>query len=114
MNFVIHYSRKVVYSSLKLYSVNMSRFAVVDEQAIQDIIADKNSKNTKKATNVAWTIFADYMKEKNINIDLDIVTKVYLNELLRKFYCEVRKQDGNTYSMQTLKCVRCFSSSESE
>ena len=43
-----------------------SRFASFTEQDIEEIVEDKNLKNTKRSTKVAKELFADHMKEKKL------------------------------------------------
>ena len=42
-------------------------------------------------------IFVKHCKEKNIAFDPKTITKGELNQLLRTFYVEVRKEDGTLY-----------------
>ena len=48
-------------------------------------------------------MFESYLKEKKIEIDIE---NVWLNDILTKFYVEVRKQDGSLYSKATLNSIR--------
>ena len=43
-----------------------SRFASLTEQVIENIVEDKDSRNTKRSTKVARELFGDYMKEKTL------------------------------------------------
>ena len=43
-----------------------SRFALLTEQDIKEIVEDKDSQNTKMLTKVAKKLFADYIKEKQV------------------------------------------------
>ena len=43
-----------------------SRFTLLTEQDIKEIVEDKNSQNTKRLTKVAKKVFADYIKEKKV------------------------------------------------
>ena len=43
-----------------------SRFTLLTEQDIKEIVEDKNSQNTKRLTKVAKKLFADYIKEKKV------------------------------------------------
>ena len=60
----------------------MERFASVKEGDINKILSEKNSVNTHKATSVSWNVFTQYELENKLSI----------NEILRTFYVEVRKQ----------------------
>ena len=59
------------------------------------------AKNLRTDFNVAWTVFQEYIDEKNVPFDLKGIRKEDLNELLRKFHVEVRKRDGTHYLKQT-------------
>ena len=80
----------------------MERFAVIDEKQIQNILDDKNSKNTKKATEASFNILCTYLKARKIEFNFTNVNKSELNDVLRKFYVEVRKQDGRYYFKASL------------
>ena len=38
------------------------------EQAIEKIVGDKDTQNTKRSTKVAKEMFADYVKEKKLSV----------------------------------------------
>ena len=84
----------------------MNRFSTVDEIEIEKQLIDKNSINTHKATKVASNIFFVYLREKQIEIDIETVSFSELNKILTKFYVEVRKKDGSMYSKSTLTSIR--------
>ena len=84
----------------------MNRFSTVDEIEIEKQLIDKNSINTHKATKVACNIFFVYLREKQIEIDIETVSSSQLNKILTKFYVEVRKKDGSMYSKSTLTSIR--------
>ena len=64
-----------------------SRFAASTQQEIEKLVADKDSKNTKKSTKVAKELFYEYLKEKNIQEAHD---KKELAQVLKSFYVEMR------------------------
>ena len=87
----------------------MARFATVGEESKQKILTEKDSLNTQKAGLISYGIFAKYCLEKKIDIDtVDItnVNKAELNEILRSFYVEVRKEDGYNYKKTSLCALR--------
>ena len=43
-----------------------SRFTLLTEQDIKEIVEDKDSQNTKRLTKVAKKLLADYIKEKKV------------------------------------------------
>ena len=68
-----------------------SRFRSLSEGNIAPLLNDKESKNTKKSTKQHCVIFESYLKEKSIR---NPATAVELAAILRKFYAEARKKDG--------------------
>ena len=84
----------------------MSRFATVGEEKKKKILEEKDAPNTKKAGQIAYNVFINYCREKNITIDISTVTKEELNELLRSFYVEVRKGDGSFYKKTSFTSLR--------
>ena len=46
--------------------LSSARFATVDEAEFRRILKEKDSKNTRRATNVAVKIFRTYLKAKNM------------------------------------------------
>ena len=84
----------------------MKRFSSVNEIDLKQLLIDKDSKNTQNATRVAFNIFESYLLEKEITMDFKTVESGELNELLKRFYVEVRKQDGTMYSRATMNSIR--------
>ena len=84
----------------------MSRFATVGEEKKKKILEEKDAPNTKKAGQIAYNVFINYCREKNITIDISTITKEELNELLRSFYVEVRKGDGSFYKKTSFISLR--------
>ena len=73
-------------------SKNMAcRFASSTQQEIEKLLEDKDSENTKRSTKVAKELFYEYLKEKNIQEPHD---KKELAQVLKSFYVEARKKDG--------------------
>ena len=83
-----------------------SRFSSVIEEDLKELLLAKDSKNTQNSTKVAFNVFESYLKEKKIEIDIENVGLPKLNDILTKFYVEVRKQDGSLYSKATLNSIR--------
>ena len=82
----------------------MERLAVIDEKQIQNISDDKGSKNTKKPTEVSFS--CTYLKTRKTDFDFTNINKSELNNVLRKFYDEIRKQDGSCYCKGSLVALR--------
>lgn len=86
------------------------RFASLTDDDLEGIIQDKDAKNTKSVVRVAVKILTDYLSEKDGEFktldDLKEVDNDALNSLLRKFYGEVRKADGNMYAYKSMQTIR--------
>ena len=85
-----------------------SRFATVSDEEFERILNEKNSINTNRATNVAWNTFKSYLIAKNLfdNFQVQSISKEELNNVLKKFYVEVRKNDGSLYRKNTYASIR--------
>ena len=82
------------------------RFASVSEGVVSDLLKNKNSENTHKATNVSWNVFISYLDEKSLVIDIESCSAHDLKDILRKFYIELRKQDGTLYCKTSFNSIR--------
>ena len=80
-----------------------ARFEQYDEGKISKLLEDKESQNTKRATKGSQSILKAYLQEKKIP---DPATAEDLARVLRKFYAEARKKDGNMYSKTSLCAIR--------
>lgn len=85
---------------------SQARFGDSSEEEIQRILEDKNTPNTKKATKTAVNIFREYLKEKGYETNFEYFDKAFLNNVLRKFYVEARKRDGDFYKKSALSSIR--------
>ena len=75
----------------------MSRFTSASEQEIKELVKEKDSKRTAKATEVSWRVFKQYCEAKSVSFNEKTTTKAELDNILKHFYIEVRKQDGKLY-----------------
>ena len=80
-----------------------ARFEQYDEEKISKLLEDRESQNTKKATKGSQSILKAYLQEKKIPAPATVED---LAQVLRKFYAEVRKKDGNLYSKTSLCAIR--------
>ena len=62
-----------------------TRFASVTDDDIETLVANKDSKNTKKATKSAVAVFEQYLKAKKICCKFETVTPAELNDILMWF-----------------------------
>ena len=82
------------------------RFAQSSEDEIQKLLLGKSSANTLKATRTAVKVFRDYLSEKGLDINFERQDKAQINAILRKFYVEARKKDGDFYKKSALTGIR--------
>ena len=69
-------------------------------------LKDKNkNKNTEKSTNTWANKFADWRKEKGINISPAETSASELDEILQHFFAEVKKKDGSNYEPDLLRTM---------
>lgn len=83
-----------------------NRFAKSSEDEIQKLLQGKSSANTLKATKTAVKVFRDYLSEKGLDINFERHDKAQINAVLRKFYVEARKKDGDFYKKSALTGIR--------
>ena len=74
-------------------SKNMAcRFALSTQQEIEKLLEDKDSENTKRSTKVAKELFYEYLIKRKTS--RSHTTKKELAQVLKYFYVEARKKDG--------------------
>ena len=76
------------------------------EEELQQIKIDSRAESTVKATKFWSSLFEDYLREKNIAIDLKTCTADELAAVLKKLYVEVRKKDGSLYQRTSVRGLR--------
>ena len=83
------------------------RFGESSEEDIQELLDHRScSENTRRATKNAVKILRDYMDEKSMDVNFESMEKQSLNEVLRKFYVEARKKNGDYYKSSALGSIR--------
>ena len=65
------------------------RFGSVSEDELCRLFAEKDSKNTKRATKASVKVFNEYLQEKNLD-EPHYDDKVTLANVLTRFYAEAR------------------------
>ena len=83
-----------------------TRFASLNAGEIDELVVNKDSSNTKKATKVAVELFRKYLAKKNKQEDFLSSTEDKLNKNLQQFYVEARKMDRTEYSKSSLIAIR--------
>ena len=68
--------------------------------------AKGQAENTKRATSWGIKKFKKWCDKRKLKVDFNCVTPVELNELLRKFYAEVKSKNGQPLTPSTLTGIR--------
>ena len=84
----------------------MSRFASVSSDEIDNIIQNKDAENTRKQMEVFFSTLKDYMRQKNIYCSFETAPKEEIDNILAKFWVEVRRTDGEMYKVTSFKSMR--------
>ena len=64
--------------------------------------AKGQAENTKRATSWGIKKFEKWCDKRKLKVDFNCVTPIELNELLRKFYAEVKSEKGQPLTPSTL------------
>ena len=89
-----------------LVLVERKRFATVDEDEIQRILEEKDSVNTRRATDSAVRTLQAYLREKGLSENFEDLSKTDLNMVLSKFYTEARQENGQMYKKSSMFALR--------
>lgn len=75
----------------------------------EELLEGRNSKTTSNVISMAVKIIRYYLEDKAINIpveDLENDSNEKLKSVLKKFYAELRKKNGELYSKSSLMSIR--------
>ena len=85
----------------------MSQSSEMDENQLQDLEESAKPPSTKRSTVYGVKKFTDWLDKRSLDCNFHSVTPEQLNELLRKFYAEVKGQkQGVSLTPSTLTCLR--------
>lgn len=85
---------------------DLSRFGSSNEADLDRVLSEKDSDSTKRSTRQAVALLREYCVEKQMSSDVNELSKTELNQLLRSFYVDARKKDGQLYSMSSMRAIR--------
>ncbi|PIK42410.1 hypothetical protein BSL78_20736 [Apostichopus japonicus] len=85
---------------------NNGRFANLVEKDLDRIGEDRNEESTKKVTKWGVKLLKEWCQAKELTTDFEQLDVPELASLLRRFYGEVRKQDGSSYANKTYRGLR--------
>ena len=80
-----------------------NRFVQYEDDALQELLEGKTSKNTDKATKTSITLLKTFCDQTNLNTDLEQISAMQLDRVLQRFYAGVRKPNGELYKPTTMK-----------
>ena len=83
-----------------------SRFPLTSTEQIQETIKEAENKNTLRSTNTWMRVWYSWAKSRQINESIETMAPATLDGVLKKFYLEVRKQDGSEYGPDSLKIMQ--------
>ena len=78
----------------------------MDEEEINKMVEGTIPQSTKRSTEWGFKVFQRWTDKRNVNIDVKTVNAEDLANALRKFYAEVKKQDGGMYTPSALVGIR--------
>ena len=87
------------------FDLKVKRFVTTSEEDKQKLLDGRLKTNTKLATKSNLKALTDYLLEKDLKT-FDQFTTNELPDLLENFYSDYRKNDGDIYKIQSLKCMR--------
>ena len=76
------------------------------KEELDKIEAQAQAESTKRATSWGIKKFEKWCEKRQLNVDLNSVTSAELNEVLRKFYAEVKSEKGQPLTPSTLTGIR--------
>ena len=82
------------------------RFPDLQDEQIDRIMTEKDSMNTRRSTQVSVKVFRDYLKEKGLNENFEIMEKDEMDKTLSRFYLEMRQANGEMYKKTTMRAIR--------
>ncbi|XP_044167295.1 uncharacterized protein KIAA1958-like [Acropora millepora] len=103
-------SERVVFAEATIETNNApvpdeSRFPLTSNELVEETLKQAENKNTNRSTATWMKIWSSWAKSRNINVSIETMAPATLNEVLHKFYLEVRKQDGSEYEPDSLKVM---------
>ncbi|CAG2243519.1 unnamed protein product [Mytilus edulis] len=82
------------------------RFASLEDEDRENLLENVDSKNTKRQTKTAINGFREYLTEKSLSLDFESYDDAQLDDVLSKFYMEMRNKNGEMYKKTTMQSYR--------
>jgi len=87
-------------------TAGQKRFASLDKDEMDEIMENLDAKNTKRQTHTAVKIFREYLTEKNLPLEFEMLSDQRLDEILANFYLEIRNKSGQLHNKSTMNSYR--------
>lgn len=82
------------------------RFASLEQDEINSILDNIETKNTKRQNSTAVKLFRQYLSAKNMPSEFEDFTVDELDNALSYFYMEMRNKEGEKYKKTTMHAYR--------
>ena len=83
-----------------------SRFGNLNDDDIEEIIKNKDKKNTKKVVEKSVQVLRSYLQEKNMPDDFENLPEDELDNVLMEFYANARTKSGAFYKINSMDNLR--------
>ncbi|XP_066910901.1 uncharacterized protein KIAA1958-like [Clytia hemisphaerica] len=84
----------------------MDRFGSCDENEIQEFIAKSKNSNTTKSTSLCKRTFDTWADQRQQPKDIENLDPTELDQMLQRFFAEVKKQNGKDYEPGSLASLQ--------
>ena len=75
------------------------------EEELQNLEECAKPQSTKRSTEYGVKKFTEWLEKRQIKVDYNIIKPDELNDILRKFYAEVKSNSGNSLTPSSLTCI---------
>ena len=82
-----------------------SRFASYNEDDLEKLEEQAKNKNTKKSTQTRLNVWRSWAVQRQFNTKLEEYSAEELDNVLQRFYAEIRNKRGEQYEPESLKFV---------
>ena len=76
------------------------------EENLEDLINETVPVTTKRNTEWGYNVFKNYCARNEVTVDFHSVTEEELSNILKRFYANIRRKNGELYSPSGLVCIR--------
>lgn len=91
-----------------LDDIDVSRFPKVPSEEIEELKRSAINKNTSRSTSYWMNVFKSWCSSRRFtNVNIQTMATQELDQLLGKFYAEVKKKDGTDYEPDSLRIMQC-------